>query len=47
MQKCNPYITENELCLHFKDKSIKDVEEFFPGNSESCTKYLHTVIRYF
>jgi hypothetical protein len=28
MQKCSPYITENELCLQFKNKSIKDTEEF-------------------
>ena len=47
MQKYGPYLTENELCrLHYKDKSLKLVEEFVPGNSGNYTKCARTVIRY-
>jgi len=35
--------SRNKNCLHFKDKSIKHDEVFFPGNSESCRKYVPTV----
>jgi hypothetical protein len=42
MQKCSSYITEKKLCLDLKNESIKNVEEFFAGNSEICTKYVHT-----
>jgi hypothetical protein len=33
-----PTSQKNEVCLQFKDKSIKNVDEFVPGNSENCTK---------